>query len=866
MIRNIVFGIILLVISLNALAQENEIKIDVHEKPLNTLLIELRDHYNIRLSYSDNELSRFKVTVRKTFQNSEEALKYLLHDLPFQLKKSNDVFIIIFDKKKAEKEFQNTVNISGQIVESGTYEPLSFSSILINKQQLFADASGSFNYTASADSSFDIRISHLGYYILDTVLYEGRNQKIVLTPSVENLPEVTVQNSVVEKAAIIGEKPGNMKLNHNISRFLAGQGDNSVFNLLKLMPGIQAANEQTTDIQIWGSYEGQSLISFDDFTLFGLKNYNSNISIVNPSVVKNIEIYKGGFEAKYGDRVGGLVSVYGKNGSLKKPTFSFNINPMTINGMVELPLFKTSSLLFAYRQTYYNPYSQDDFKIFGFKIHERRDRPEPNPMPGGDVNLNVFPEDYQFRDMNLKYTFNFDNSDQISFSGYYGGDDFKLITTDNLVNPSFENNPEPFKVSFSDLEKNEQLGLSLNYLKNWGNGNLSKLIFSHSDYSKNITDSIHTVSTNDDVASKSDVIQIKNEASETSLHLNNTINIYKGHQIEFGAGVFVNKASIRNRNTLTDTLAVDDSDEFENKRGMFFIQDNLPLPGKITLRTGLRINLPDNLKKAFIEPRISFTSALSDNLKLNASWGLYNQFVYKTAYVDRDRNFTYLWAVSDENSKVLNATHWNVGLNYYKSDFTFNVDGYFKTIKNLSRYKLENPFVNGEMKESYNLYSGDSKTYGIDFYMKKDFKKHAIWGTYTLSKVLERLAPANSVLPRYMLAPQDQRHELKLAGLFNIGKFYLSANYIYGSGLNILKEQYGFGRENISYKRLDAAMTYKFNWKKLSGETGISIINLLNTRNLVSNNIRNIDYEFGSIKISSDALPFTPIVFLKLTF
>ena len=82
-----------------------------------------------------------------------------------------------------------------------------------------------------------------------------------------------------------------MKVNANIARYLPGQGDNSIFNLLKLMPGIQAAGEQTTDLSIWGSSPGQSMVTFDEFTLFGMKNYNDNISVVNPLVVKNMEIF-----------------------------------------------------------------------------------------------------------------------------------------------------------------------------------------------------------------------------------------------------------------------------------------------------------------------------------------------------------------------------------------------------------------------------------------------------------------------------------------------------------------------------------------------------------------------------------------------
>ncbi len=132
-----------------------------------------------------------------------------------------------------------------------------------------------------------------------------------MTPQIERIAEVQVLGNLVEQSTLIGDQAGRIKINHRIAPVLPGHGDNSVFNLLRLMPGILAAGEQSTDLLIWGSYEGQSLITFDEFTLFGLKNYCDNISVVNPFVVKNIEVYKGGFDANYGNRIGGIVNITG---------------------------------------------------------------------------------------------------------------------------------------------------------------------------------------------------------------------------------------------------------------------------------------------------------------------------------------------------------------------------------------------------------------------------------------------------------------------------------------------------------------------------------------------------------------------------
>ena len=849
--------------------QTNTIELEANQIPLNVLLLQLRDQYDFQLSYTDNELSKYKVTVSKTFESKEEALQHLILNLPFQLKKSGEVFIIIPDKKKDEKK---VINISGQIIESGTFEPLSFSNIIINKKQILSDVTGSFNFVASAGDSFHMQISHLGYYIFDTILYAGINQKFKLVPSIQKLPEVTIQNNVIERSAQIGKEPGNMKINHNISRYLPGQGDNSVFNLLRLMPGIQASNEQSTDLLIWNSYEGQSLITFDEFTLFGLKNYNNNISIVNPFIVKNIEIYKGGYQARYGNRVGALVTITGKNGSLQKPTFSFNVNATTINGMAEIPVFKKSSLLMAYRQTYYNLYNPENFNIYDPTKPARNHDQELERLTSYEPGIKVFPDNYQFRDFNIKYSTSFNNNDQFYFSMYLGGDDFKLTAERNLTPPFHTDDnlisDTPFTVSLSDQEKNSQMGMSAFFNKNWNNGNSTKIIFSHSDYMKKVKDTFKSLDLNTDTVYNKNEIEITNEAIENSIRIENIINLTDGHQLEFGGGFYSNNALVENINHYVDTISVNSRNEHKNNRGFLFLQDNLPLNNRVTLKSGIRINLIDKAKRIFIEPRLSATYSINTNLKMNFSWGIYNQFMYKIANIDKDKNYTYLWVTGDNTSPVLNATHWVWGINYFKNDFTINIESYYKTTHNLSRHVFERRFENGVVTNGYYTHRGDAKAYGIDTYIRQDFGKHSVWASYTLSKAVERLAPEGMRLPSYMPALQDQRHELKIAALFNIRRFYLSANYVYGSGMEILKQAYRYNIDGLNYKRFDVALTYKLKWKKMDSETGISVLNLFNTQNLNYNNVKSryISDMYDPVNFYSNAVPFTPTLFLKVVF
>jgi hypothetical protein len=874
MTRKIPIIIVLSCLLLQGWSQNQPIKVFADNQFLNDVLVSLRDQYGFQLSYNDSEVSKYKVSVSKTFRTKEEALRFLLLGLPFQLKKTGEVFILVPDREKQSDEKSKALTtISGQIVESGSFEPLPFSNVFINNHPLVSDVMGSFNFTASADASFHVTISHLGYYIFDTVLYAGINQKFKLLPSSENLPEIEVRENLVERAAQIGEEPGKIKLNHSIARYLPGQGDNSVFNLLRLMPGIQAAGEQTTDLLIWGSYEGQSLIMLDGFTLFGLKNFNDNISVVNPFWVKNIEIYKGGYDARFGNRVGGMVNMTGKNGNRTRPTFSFNINQTTLNGMIELPLFKKSALMMAYRQTYYNLYNLDDFNIFAPTRAPRSGDQHLIDTTSTAPDISVYPDNYRFRDFNLKYSYQFDNNDLFYFSFYGGGDDFRL-TADALLNRPPIHGSSAFgnttlKVNVLNNEINKQQGFSAYYNKLWKSGNISKIILSHASFSREVADYIQSKDQISGAFFNQDTAIVANNAGENSIRLENIINLRDGHQIEWGGGIYNNSALIENRQVYKDKTPVSTLTEYNNNRKYLYAQDNLPVNRRINVKSGLRVSFVDQTMKFHLEPRISTTIRFSETLKLNASWGIYNQFMYKKSTVDRDNNYTYLWITSNKNIPVLHANHWVSGFNYYKKGFTVNIDGYLKSTRNLTRQIFQEGTTGpGGKPGGYVQVKGDAKTFGMDAFIKKDFGRHSIWASYTLSKAMERLNTLNSSAASWTPAPHDQRHELKLAALSNIRNFYFSADYVYGSGMEILKEVFNEETGNIRYNRIDAAITYKLPLKKFNGETGFSILNLFDTHNLKASNLKNIfvTNELGSVKIYTDAVPFTPTLFFKMVF
>jgi hypothetical protein len=114
---------------------------------------------------------------------------------------------------------------------------------------------------------------------------------------------------------------------------------------------------------------------------------------------------------------------------------------------------------------------------------------------------------------------------------------------------------------------------------------------------------------------------------------------------------------------------------------------------------------------------------------------------------------------------------------------------------------------------------------------------------------------------------------------FTSNNFKISAGFSYhsgkpttkpSSGNTILNNQIEYEPANSSslkdYLRIDASATYKFNiTDKVMAQTGISIWNVLNHENIISN-YYSIDTNNTIKEISSKALEFTPNVSFRVNF
>lgn len=809
-----------------------EVRVDVDHEPLNLVLMSLAREQGIQLSFDDALLATYHISLHRDFQSGQEAIDFLLLDLPLSSVTEGKVLIIYPVPETIEAP---VYRLTGCVVDQLSREPLPYTHLLINGFGLVADQGGNFSWSSRQDSLFKLQSSYLGYFILDTMLMSGARHTVGLLPSYIGLGEVLIEGHKVERSGQAGEEAGQIRLNHKIAYRLPGNGDNAVFNFLRLQPGILAAGEQSSEMIIWGSYSGHSQLLFDGFTVFGLKNFNDNISFVNPYMSKDIKVMKGGYAAEYGDRVGGIVEVTGIQGNTQKPSINLNINNMTVNGMASIPIQNRASLTFAYRHTYYNLADSDDL---GIMI-----RGQNGPQ---QADISVFP-DYQFRDFNIKYAGSTETGDSYFLSLYDGRDSY-----------SYEIDQERNQVRINQEahEENRQLGGSLFYGKVWKNGNTSQLNLSTSGLYNEQNEKLEINRKLDGSALAGDEVAFSNTIFETCLKNKNTFFISDRHKVVGGFN-YTHNYLLFQADSASDFSSYSESNAH---RLTAFAQDEWRISRGLIVTPGIRVDYPLNRGKVYVQPRLKASVDLSPALRINAAWGLYRQFISETSLIDDLGNYRYFWALCDNDEvPVLKSTHLVGGISFRKDGLTISVEGFYKTTSGISRY-ISNPRQN--LSGSF---QGEARVYGTDFLLKKYFGKHEMWASYTLSKTEEYF----SYFPweGFRYAPQDQRHEVKAAMLMNFHPFYLSANYVYGSGFPdrapVPQEVF----ERHRYSRLDASLIYRYALKGYHFEAGISILNLLNTENIkYSNLIKVPESQSASLSIYAEAVPFTPTIYLNLSF
>ena len=739
----------------------------------------------------------------------------MLKDKPFRHENINGVYVIASYTEKIEQppvvEVKRYYTFSGTIRDADSEEGLPYAYITTPEKTVSTDEAGYFSFKTEKKGNQRVQVQYLGYQAQDTILSPGLNE-IRLQSAVFTMDEVIVSPAPATMLIQSGNSPGEIRINHQISKYIPGSNDNSVFNLMRMMPGVRASGEPSEDLIVWGSNMGESKITYDGYTLFGIKNYNDHIGSVNPYMVKDIRILKGGYGSNQGGRIGAITEITGIDGNFNAPSVKATVSNYTMNLFASVPLTKKLNISAAYRQTFYNLYNNENVDL---------SNSENNPQT---IYSSIYIKpDYHFNDANLKLSGKAFKDDSYYISLYGANDRFKYSV----------NQPNEYDVNAS--EKNRQYGGAASYKRVWENGSTTKVVATFSRLTS-LLDNLTILG--DKKPTTDDVSHLDNEVQEFSVRLNHDFNIGSRNKVQVGGEWQQYRVSL---NELCGEL----------DKPTVYITDNILLDN-LTLSAGVRVDMPLN-KKVYVQPRLSGTYKISEELTATASWGLYNQFLTRTAYQYDESGFQTVWTMAD--STFTKAMHTTAGIAYSKNGFLVSMEGYYKTTKN-SQYFLDNT-----------VYKIDNTILGADLFAKKLIRNHTLYGSYSINRLSK---------------PQNElSHEIKVGGIGAFDPFYFSLSYVYGTGFSYISTgghghgqgneegQHGSEHEHTDYSdepysRFDIGATYRAQIKKVRLQAGVSLLNVFGTKNIKYN--YQISGQNTATNIFTKATPFTPTVFLEIIF
>lgn len=228
---------------------------------------------------------------------------------------------------------------------------------------------------------------------------------IRLQPAIETLEAVEVKAEKIER------RPFNiLSLNSKSIDELPSIGSRpDIFKVAQQLPGVEAATEASSLMVVRGGNPGENLYLLDNVPLIYVNHLGGFMSVFNAEMINSMEIYKGGFPARFGGKLSSVVDLTTKKGDPSRLRGSVSVGLTDVAFAVEGPGgLSNSSFMVTGRKTLTEAFlyaSSEVAKLSG----------------GQDYDII-----YGFYDINAKYTWTPDTKNSFSFN-VYDGDDYLRI-------------------------------------------------------------------------------------------------------------------------------------------------------------------------------------------------------------------------------------------------------------------------------------------------------------------------------------------------------------------------------------------------------------------------------------------------------
>jgi hypothetical protein len=746
------------------------------------------------------------------------------------LKNQIALFIIFFGCGCFSVQAQQTASVNGYITDSRTGETLLMANIALMdiNRGTSSNTSGYYTITNIEPGTYTLAASYIGYrrYETEINLEPGQNLRL----NIELIPEGVEMDALVVEADRDREEQrniGTMQVGTQLIKDLPSVIEPDVFRSVQLLPGVKAASDFSSGLYVRGGSPDQTLIMLDETTVYNPTHFFGFFSTFNPDAVKDVRLYKGGYPAQYGGRIGSVLTVYNKDG-----------NRVETRGSVSLGLL-------ASRASIEGPYSRGSWMLA-----VRRSTLEP-VLAVLRQSVDNVPDRFYFYDINGKLNFDGSKNNRFSLAFYTGNDNVSI----------------PF-------QDDAKIGLQ------YGNQTMSaqwRRIFSDDIFgSFTFTGSRYFNEPRFEIAGTP--FQRNNDIYDFSFK--GDLEYLPNERHTLSAGFWGGNLTLRlqdrfdNQNTLTSRI--------QSQYLSAYLQEEWKPHRQWVFQGGLRLNTFSEGSFIRLEPRLSAEFRPNSRIRLQAAYGRYNQFL--TLITNEAFSGFDVWLTTNKGVPPAYGDQFVAGAKTVPFEgYGFDVEIYYRTMRDL--FEL-NPFIGDAAGLDYEelFRFGEGYAYGAELFFEKQTGKLTGFIGYTFG-ITQRKFPGfnepvldNPGQARFYPPKYDRRHDVNLVTSYQITRRW-SANAVfnYATGQAYTEPQ---GRTQIthlpwdsgirdlfvienlnasrlpSYHRLDLAISRRGSFFNLGeAEWQFQVINAYSRRNIWFYN-----YDFDENPVERQDVTLLPVI------
>ncbi|MCC5926253.1 MAG: TonB-dependent receptor [Bacteroidetes bacterium] len=690
-------------------------------------------------------------------------------------------------------------SVSGIVTDAQTGETLLFANIFIRGSQTgtTTNTSGFYSLSGMPPGRHVLQFTYVGYIPVEheITLEQGQRLRldVQLQPSDLMLQEVVVQaDAEREEVRNIGTAQVTTQLIREVPAVL--QAD--VFRSVQLLPGVKAASDFSSGLYIRGGGPDQTLILLDRTTVYNPSHFFGFFSTFNPDAIKDVRLYKGGYPAEFGGRLGSVLDIYNKDGNRNKRAGVVSLGMLSSRAMIEGPIVDRGSYMFAIRRSTIEPL-----------------------LAALRGTVDTVPDSFYFYDINGKINVDINRDNRLSM-GFYGGED----------NVKF-----PFG---DDLEFNLRYGnrtLSTTWTSIRSDRLFTTLTGTASQYfNKPLFSFGGTEFTRD------------NSIWDFSLKSDAEFMLNRAHS--FKAGVWAGSLTLELNDTFDGNESLQSLIETQYITG--YAQHQWDISSTLSTNYGIRVNYFSQGDYVRAEPRISLEYSPEPALRLQLAYGRYHQFL--TLITNEAFSGFDVWLTTDRGVPPAWGDQFVAGVKVYPfQGYNFEAEVYYRTMRDL--FELDPRTADATGTDYAELFRfGKGFAYGFELLLEKSSGRLNGFIGYTWGVTRRSFDGFNN--NRFFPPKHDRTHDVNLVANYRLSsKWRSTAVFSYATGqaytrvLGRTEIQNPFGSNPTrpvtvgkvnasrlpSYQRLDLGFTRDGSFFNLGkSEFQIQIINVYSRRNV----------------------------------